>query len=481
MIFKKNKKDQSFLVDLKNELGVEKVLDQADDLKGYADDWTEIPGHPPDAVVIAKNVQDIQRVLKIANEYKTPVVPRVANTNIGGLAIPQKGGIVLDLTKMNRILEVNEKDMYAVIEPGVTWGDIKKCLAEKHPTLRFGYSLSPPHTSVLANCLMSGLTNLSLKHGTTADWINGFEAVLPTGEIIRTGIGAISDIWCSRAPMPDLVGLFINFQGTTGIVTKLAVQLWPNHPFRKRFFVLAYDTEQMYDFINLLVRAEVCDDVGGLSWPVGKMLFGQKKPVYRDPAEPEQFLYIDVSAEYEDLFNVKLHIIDRLIKEQRKKGVRLESPLDLKKLVKIAPRFEKFADFPAELDFLLEQGGLSWVGTFGPTSQWKEGIKRGMQLMEEHGFPPIVVTRPMQGGHFGVLRFIEVFDKNDMEQVKRVTDLNQKLSDLVIELGFFPYKTPAWVIERHRDKIDPNFLRLAGQVRNLLDPNGIMNPGKWPF
>ena len=104
-----------------------------------------------------------------------------------------------------------------------------------------------------------------------------------------------------------------------------------------------------------------------------------------------------------------------------------------------------------------------------------------MQLMEEHGFPPIVVTRPMQGGHFGVLRFIEVFDKNDMEQVKRVTDLNQKLSDLVIELGFFPYKTPAWVIERHRDKIDPNFLRLAGQVRNLLDPNGIMNPGKWPF
>ncbi|MCH8872100.1 FAD-dependent oxidoreductase [candidate division KSB1 bacterium] len=144
MIFKKNKKDQSFLVDLKNELGVEKVLDQADDLRDYSDDWTEIPGHPPDAVVIAKNVEDIQRVLKIANEYKTPVVPRVANTNIGGLAIPQRGGIVLDLTKMNQILEVNEKDMYAVIEPGVTWGDIKKCLAEKHPSLRFGYSLSPP-------------------------------------------------------------------------------------------------------------------------------------------------------------------------------------------------------------------------------------------------------------------------------------------------------------------------------------------------
>ncbi len=481
MIPTKNKETQSFLDDLTNKLATGKVLDRTEDLKNYADDWTEIPGQMPDAVVRAKTVEDIQHVLKIANEHKIPVVPRVANTNIGGLAIPEKGGIVLDLTDMNRILEVNEKDMYAIIEPGVTWEDIKKCLAENHPSLRFGYSLSPPATSVLANCLMSGLTNLSLKHGTTADWINGFEAVLPNGEIIHTGIGAISDFWCSRVPMPDLVGLFVNFHGTTGIVTKLSVQLWPNHPFRKRFFVLAYDSDQMYDFINLLVRAEVCDDIGGLSWPVGKMLFDHKNPVYRDPAEPEQFLYMDVSAEYEDLFRVKLDIVDRLVKEQRNKGVRLESPLDLKKLVRIAPRFEKFADFPAELDFLLAQGGLSWIGTFGPISQWKEGVRRGMTLMEEHGFPPIVVTRPMQGGHFGVLRFIEVFDKKDVEQVKRVTVLNQQLSDLVIELGFFPYKTPAWIIDRHRDKIDPNFLKLAGEVRKLLDPNGIMNPGKWPF
>ena len=190
--------------------------------------------------------------------------------------------------------------------------------------------------------------------------------------------------------------------------------------------------------------------------------------------------YLDVSAEYEDLFEVKLDILGRLVKEQQKRGQRLESPLDVHKLVQITPRFEKFADFPVELDFLLELGGLTWIGTYGPISKWKEGIKQGMQLMEGYGFPPIVVTRPMQGGHFGVLRFIAVFDKSDSERVNRVTRLNEALSDLVMALGFFPYKTPPWVVHRHRDKIEANFLTLLGKVRKLLDPGGIMNPGKWP-
>ncbi|MFQ6114639.1 MAG: FAD-linked oxidase C-terminal domain-containing protein, partial [bacterium] len=78
------------------------------------------------------------------------------------------------------------------------------------------------------------------------------------------------------------------------------------------------------------------------------------------------------------------------------------------------------------------------------------------------------------------LRFMLIFDKSDTERVERVRKLNEALSDLVIELGFFPYKTPPWVIRRHRDKIDANFIKLIGKVRKILDPKGIMNPGKWP-
>ena len=178
--------------DLIRHLGREKVFTDASILQEYTDDMTEIPGAIPDVLVKATTIEEIQKIIRAANEYQAPLVPRVANTNIGGLAIPERGGIVLDLSGMNRIIEVNDEDMYMVIEPGVTWEDVKSCMDEHHPSLRFGYPLSPPETSVLCNCLLDGLTNLSLKHGSMSSWINGLEAVLPTGEVVRTGSAALS-------------------------------------------------------------------------------------------------------------------------------------------------------------------------------------------------------------------------------------------------------------------------------------------------
>lgn len=460
-------------------LGKGKVFTDEATLLEYSEDMTEIPGALPDVVVKAVSVEEIQYVLRIANQHRIPVVPRVANTNLGGLAIPEWGGIVLDLSNMNRILEVNEEDMYMVIEPGVSWADVRRHLDQHYPTLRFGYSLSPPETSVLCNCLLDGLTNLSLKYGSVSHWINGVEAVLPTGEVVCTGSSVFSRFWCTNSSVPNLTGLFVNFQGTTGIVTKLAVQLFPKPKFRKRMFILAYDVDKTFSFIKRLAREDICDDCGGLSWPVGKMLFGEAQPLYHDPDEPLFFIYLDVSHNFENIFHAKLEAIRGLLSEHRKEGARFEDPFDVTNIVALEPAFQKFADFPTRLDFLLDRGGLTWIGTYGPTSQWEIGVKRGMEIMMKHGFPPTVVTRPMMGGHFGVLRFITVFDKRNAEEVQRVTALNTELCDIVIDKGFIPYKTPVWVLKRHRDKINANFLALLKKIKATIDPNNIMNPGKW--
>ncbi|MBI5367408.1 MAG: FAD-binding oxidoreductase [Planctomycetes bacterium] len=462
-------------------LGPDRVLVDSATVRQYSEDITEIPGHLPDLVVKARSTAEVQTVLSIAHGQGLPVVPVVANLNIGGLAIPERGGIVLDLAAMNRILEVNEPDQYMIVEPGVSWGDVRAKLDRDHPRLRFGYSFSPPHTSVMTNCLMDGLCNLSLLHGSTSEWINGVEAVLADGTLLRTGGGAWSRFWCTNSPMPDLTGLFINFQGATGVVTRMAVQLWPNRRLRRRLFVLAYDVDAAYGFVKSLMTEDVCDDIGGVTWPVIKLLFGQARPLFRDPGEPLVALYFDITANDERLMAAKRAVFADALAAARARGGRFDDPLDIEDLVKIEPRFVKFADFPTRFDFLLDHpgGGLTWIGSYGPTSQWEQGIRAGMATMEKHGFPPIVVTRPMRGGHFGVLRLITTFDKRDAEEVRRVRALNEALADVVVEHGFIPYKTPGWVVKRYAAQIDPGFLKVARAVKHALDPKGILNPGRW--
>ena len=96
-----------------------------------------------------------------------------------------------------------------MVEPGVTFGHMRKYLDAHHPELRYAYPLAPPYTSVIANALLQGLCDLSSVHGAMADFVNGLEAVLPTGDVVRVGSGAMdSGSWFGRYPLPDLVGLF---------------------------------------------------------------------------------------------------------------------------------------------------------------------------------------------------------------------------------------------------------------------------------
>ncbi len=80
-----------------------------------------------------------------------------------------------------------------------------------------------------------------------------------------------------------------------------------------------------------------------------------------------------------------------------------------------------------------------------------------------------------------MLRFIEVFDKSDPKDVKRVSKTNRELCEMVLELDYIPYKAPAWAVEMFKDQIDPTYLEMLGKIKKLVDPNGIMNPGRWLF
>jgi glycolate oxidase len=409
-----NEKILKNLIDI---VGKENVFFDGEIKQKYSFDMTENEPHQPDFVVMPKNLNEIINIVFLANKEKFPITPMVAGTNLGGLTIPVEGGIILDLKRMNKIIDVNENEMYAIIEPGVTFGDMKNFLDENHKDLIFGYPLSPPHTSVVCNCLLDGLSNLSNKYGVMSDWINGIEVVLPNGDKMMCGSCALSKYWFSRAPMPDLTGLFISWQGTTGIVTKMAVQLWPKPKYRKRMFLLSYDIDTTYNIIRKFSRTGIFDDIGGLSWPTAKMLLGVKKPKTKDPNEPEFFIYLDISSDTKAEMKLKQDFIKNFLKKTK-----IEKPLDVELLIKLNPEFAKLSEFPTTLNFLLDHGGggLTWIGSYGPTNVWKEAVRCGFKIMSKNDFPPLVVTRPMRGGHFGVLRFIMIFDKTNKEELERI-------------------------------------------------------------
>lgn len=472
---------QEFRAAIAKTLPADRVTDEAQALAAVADDMTECPAGEPGLVVRVTTVEEVQAVVRAARAAHVPLVPRLAGTNLGGLTNPAPGAVVVDLLPMNRIVEVNEADQYAVIEPGVTWEQLKGHLEEKKLDLVIGYPLSPPDTSIMANCLLDGLGNLSLVHGSMADWITGLEVVLPDGSMARTGSAAAGVTWCSRGPFPDVTGLFVSFQGTTGICTKMGVTLWPRPPFRTRLFVLCYDRKAAITAQRSLVRTRLADDLGGLSWPTGKMLLGIPKPGPRDPDEPDFFLYVDISGMSERDLELKVELFKETLAGLRAQGFEMEDPISIPELIAVEPRLSKFADFPTRLDFLLdhEGGGLTWVGTYGPLSRSLEASDVGMELLEQRGYAPILVSRPMKGGHFAVVRFIITFDKHDPEEVKRVAEANHAVLEAVMPLGFLPYKTPGWALETIRAKLDPGFLRLVRDVKQMLDPDGIMNPGRW--
>jgi|YNPNPStandDraft_1061719.scaffolds.fasta_scaffold10344_2 FAD/FMN-containing dehydrogenase len=447
----------------------------------YSRDLTENEPGTPLAVVMPEDTGQVQGIMRCADRFRVPLVPFAYGLNMGGLTIPQVEAVVVDLKRMRRIVEVNEEDLYMVVEPGVTFGMIRAHLDRHHPGYRYTYPLAPPQTSALSNALMDGLNNMSMKHGAMSEWVSGLEVVLPTGEIVRLGSAAVVDSWHARAPLPDLCGLFLGWQGTTGIVTKAALHIWPCPPLRKRMFIPVYDTRSAYRIMRDLCRKEILDDLAGVSWPTGKMLFGARAALELCQGEPTVFVYGDLYAENQRHMAVKEDLLEEVLLLCRKEGMEVEDPLDVDTLLEINPDYGKLADFPTTLDFLLDYGpgGMTWIGSYGPGRNWAEGAERCFSLLGERGFPPILVSRPMKGGHFWVLRFILHFDKRDASDVARAREALSAMADVLLELGYVPYKAPLWAARKIRARDRHGFFPLLERIKQCLDPHGIMNPGRW--
>ena len=311
----------ALLVDeLTRALGPDRIDCRTEARHARSHDLTEADAVVPDVIVRADTVEHVAAAIRLARARGVAVTPMVANFNLGGLAVPERGGIVLDLSGMNRILEVNDRDLYKVIEPGVTWAQVRAELDARHPAARFGWATAPPESSVLANCLLDGQTNLGVRFGTTGAWINGVEAVLGTGDVVRTGAAAFGGPWSANVPLPDLTGLFINTHGTVGIVTKLSVQLWPARKHRRRYLLPVFDTPAMCDALTALAREDLCDEIVGFSSPLPKMILGVDAPERAAPGEPCFYAGVELWSNSLDDLRHKDRLMRQLLRSPQWSG-----------------------------------------------------------------------------------------------------------------------------------------------------------------
>ena len=196
---------------------------RADDgaLVTYSTDATPLQRGRPDVIVFPATTEEVAGVLRLADQARVPVTPRGSGTNLSGGTVPHQGGIVLVLTRMNRLLELSQGDLLAVCQPGVRTIELAQAAAAKG-------LLFPPdpgsHTTAtlggnVAEC-SGGLR--ALKYGVTRDYVLGVEAVLATGEVIRSGGRLVKDV-----AGYDLRRLLCGSEGTLAVITELTLRLMP--------------------------------------------------------------------------------------------------------------------------------------------------------------------------------------------------------------------------------------------------------------
>jgi len=223
-------------------VGEDRVSNNPEELFIYSRDSGAQSPRKVDFVVMPETVEEIQGIVRLANQKKIPITPLGGGFTLSALVVPNRGGIVLDMKRMDRIIEVNEINRYALIEPGVSQAALQTYLKQHHPNLQHSTPEAPPTVTVVGNALIQGHGHISPRYGLNSDMINGMEVVLPTGEACKIGSSAVGPSWFTRGPLPDLPGLFIGWFGTTGIVTKLSMKLYPKPQYRD---VLAFSADEV--------------------------------------------------------------------------------------------------------------------------------------------------------------------------------------------------------------------------------------------
>jgi len=430
----------------------------------YSMDQGTMPPSEPDVVVMPADTDQVRRIILLANEMKTPVVPMGGALVLSGLTRALKGGIIVDMKRMNRILSVNPHSRYAVVEAGASEGGLQAYLKKHHPELKHSMPDAPPIATLAGNIGIHGSGHLSVLGGFHSDMLTGMEVVLPTGEVVRTGSCSVAPGWFARAPLPDLSGLFLGWAGTTGIITRLGLKLFPNYRHNDLLIFVCEDADLMPDILSRLTGAQVAEDM--TPWMTPK------------PEWASGFLHINIAygGHTKAELTFKRNLLRASVREYMDKkiaGFLPMPPAQKNRFMKLpSPDLARFAD-------IRKGGGFEYVGAIMPIELFPEAYRTGLAIAEKHGVSWSLGARIIGAGHAMMFFYAYAFNRADAKDVRRAQEALEETNTAALALGGIPWKAEAPAQQQIIARMDPNTFGLIQRVRDTLDPNRIMNPGNW--
>ena len=451
---------KSIIKDLTRIVGKDNILADLKDLVAYSYDAT-MRQELPDVIVFPRSTEQISAIMKLAHREKIPVVPRGAGTGISGGTIPLKGGIIVETSLMNRILAINTSDRKAVVEPGVVNLDLQNVLAP------LGYFYPPDPASQKSSTIGGNIGEnaggpMCLRYGVTSKYVYGMEIVLADGQVINIG-DYVEDF-----PGYDLRGLFIGSEGILGIATKLVLHIIPKPEASQSMMAIFDRLEDTSQAVSDIIAAGIVP--GAIELLDQKMCQVIEQSVSAGyPTDAAGMLLIEVTG-LADTMEKQVQEISEICRKNKVRELRI-------------------AHTNAERDALWK----GRRGAFGsaaricpllivcditvPRDKLPEALRKVGEISEKYGV--LIVTLGHAGD--GNLHPLILFDVTNTDKQQAAKKAEEDIVDASIAMGGTisgEHGIGLDKIEAMRHIFDPVDIDAMRKVKDIFDPDGILNPGK---
>ncbi|ATW24953.1 FAD-binding oxidoreductase [Candidatus Formimonas warabiya] len=449
---------------LREIVGKEYVFTEKEDLFCYTYDGSFLFEQPsmPGVVVLPENSREISRIIKLAAACQIPVIPRGAGSNLSGGSVPLAECMIIQMTRMNRIIRIDGRNMIAVVEPGVVTGVFQEELAKQG-------LFYPPDPASLAFSTMGG--NVAecaggprgVKYGVTRDYILGLEVVLADGSITRTGASTMKSV-----AGYDLTRLFTGSEGTLGIITQITVKLLPMPQARQTVLASFPNLDQTAEtVVEILSRGMIPSSLELLD-----QVFIHHIEAFMPsglPLDAEGILLIEVDGP-KNALNDQISEIEKICRDQGAMQIRAASSEDERERLWAARR-GAFGAIARNYPTILSEDVTV------PRDKIPQAISQVRKIAEAYQLTVAILAHAGDGNfHADILT-----DEKNSEEMNRVRQALPELFKAALDLGgtitgehgVGIVKAPFLPWEAGREG-----MHVMQAVKDALDPQNILNPGK---